>query len=126
VDKYLIKSYLLGRPVTNKWRIKLNYQEIYNEAIQSAKQAEQEYLEKHGEPMYCGFAWVEIPNGRSPFVNWCKKNGVGSKHWRKGWNIWNPAGNHTQSMDIKEAGAHAFTQVLSKHGIDAWMGSRAD
>ena len=104
----------------------MNYQEIYNEALEAAKQAEKAYMEKYGEPLYCGFAWVDIPSGRSPFVNWCRKNNVGSKHWKKGWSIWNPAGNGTQSMDIKEQGAHAFAEVLVKHGIPAYMGSRAD
>jgi hypothetical protein len=59
-------------------------------------------------------------------VTWCKKNNVGRKHWQKGWSIWNPAGNNTQSMDIKEAGAHAFAQVLNKHGVDCYSASRAD
>jgi hypothetical protein len=29
-------------------------------------------------------------------------------------------------MDIKEAGAHAFAEVLTKHGIPCYTGSRAD
>jgi hypothetical protein len=104
----------------------MNYQEIYIEALRAAESAESAFMEKHGEPMYCGFAWVDLPSARTPFVTWCKKNDVGSKHWKKGWQIWNPAGNHTQSMDIKEAGAYAFAEVLRKHGIDAYAGSRAD
>lgn len=99
---------------------------IYEEAMTAAKTAEAEYQAKYGEPMYCGFAWVDIPSARTPFVLWCKKNGVGSKHWKKGWSIWNPAGNNTQSMDIKEAGAYAFAQVLNQHGVVCNMASRAD
>jgi hypothetical protein len=76
--------------------------------------------------MYCGFAWVDISNGRDPFVNWCRKNNVGKKHWQKGWQIWNPSANFTQSMDVKEAGSRAFAQVLRSNGIPAYMGSRAD
>ena len=103
-----------------------DFQAIYNEARAAGQKAEQDYMAQYGEPMYCGFAWVDIPNGRSPFVNWCKKNGIGSKHWKKGWQIWRPTDNMTQSMDILEAGAYAFAQVLRKHGIDAVSGSRAD
>jgi hypothetical protein len=102
------------------------FRAIYEEAMKSAMQAEKDFFEKHGEPMYCGFAWVTIPNGRSKFVNWCKKIGLGSKHWSKGWYIWNPTGSGTQSMDIKEVGSKAFADVLQKHGIDCYMGSRAD
>jgi hypothetical protein len=104
----------------------MNYQEIYIEALRAAEAAESAFMEKHGEPMYCGFAWVDISSARIPFVGWCKKNNVGRKHWQKGWCIWNPAGNPTQSMDVKEAGAFAFAEVLRKHGISAYAGSRAD
>ena len=103
-----------------------NYQAIYEEALNSAKKAEQEYFDKHGEPFYCGFAWVHIHNGRHPFVNWCKKNGVGKKHWHRGWLIWNPTNNGTQSMDIKEQGSLAFERVLQQHNIPAMACSRAD
>jgi hypothetical protein len=104
----------------------MNYDNIYTEALNAAKAAESAYMEAHGEPMYCGFAWVDLPSARVPFVNWCKKNNVGRKHWQKGWSIWNPANNPTQSMDVKEAGAYAFAEVLRKHGIQAFAGSRAD
>jgi hypothetical protein len=104
----------------------MDFQTIYNQAIESAKQAEAEMFAKYGEPAYCGFAWVDFPSARTPFVTWCKKNNVGSKHWKKGWQIWNPAGNHTQSMDIKEAGAQAFAEVMNANGIQCYMGSRAD
>jgi hypothetical protein len=104
----------------------MNYDNIYTEALNAAKAAESAYMEAHGEPMYCGFAWVDISSARIPVVGWCKKNNVGRKHWQKGWCIWNPAGNGTQSMDVKEAGAYAFAEVLRKHGISAYAGSRAD
>jgi len=102
------------------------FQLIYAQALGAARDAEHEYFVKHGEPMYCGFAWVYFPNARTPFVNWCKKNDTGSKHWDKGWQIWNPTGNGTQSMDIKEAGAHAFAKVLNGYGIVCCAESRAD
>jgi hypothetical protein len=104
----------------------MDFTSIYEEAMTAAKAAEQAYFEKYGEPLYCGFAWVDFPSARTPFVTWCKKHNVGSKHWKKGWQIWNPAGNHTQSMDIKEAGAQAFSEVMNKHGVQCYMGSRAD
>jgi hypothetical protein len=40
--------------------------------------------------------------------------------------MWNPGGSFTQSMDIKEAGAQAYADVLRQHGLDAYMMSRAD
>jgi hypothetical protein len=29
-------------------------------------------------------------------------------------------------MDVKEAGAHAYAEVLTKYGFRAYMGARAD
>jgi len=104
----------------------MDFQSIYSEAVAKAIIAGRQYVAQYGEDMYCGFGWVEIPNGRSPFVNWCKKNGVGSKHWKKGWQIWNPTGNCTQSMSVKEVESAAFAEVLETHGIVAWACSRAD
>jgi hypothetical protein len=103
-----------------------NFQAIYDEAKAAGIKAEKDYIAQYGEPYYCGFAWVELHNGRSKFVNWLKKQGIGSKHWKKGWYIWRPTDCMTQSMDVLEAGAYAFTQVLRKYGIDAVSASRAD
>jgi len=104
----------------------MDYKAIYEQASQAGQQAEADFIAKHGEPFYCGFAWVEIPNGRSPFVNWAKKNDVGSKHYQKGWQVWNPTKTFSQSMDVREAGATAFAKVLRDNGIEAYMVSRAD
>lgn len=104
----------------------MDFNAIYQQALQSAENAEAEFLAQYGEPMYCGFAWVDISNGRDPFVNWCRKNNIGRKHWNKGWTIWNPTGSMTQSMDLKEVACRAFAKVLRDNGIDAYMGSRAD
>lgn len=103
-----------------------DFQAIYDKALAAGQQAEADYLAKTGEDDYCGFAWVEIPNGRSPFVNWCKKNGIGSKHWQKGWQIWRPTQCMSQCMNLLEVGAQAFAKSLEEQGIEAWMGSRAD
>ena len=34
--------------------------QIVNQAFTAARQAEADYLAKHGEPGYCGFGWVEV------------------------------------------------------------------
>ena len=99
---------------------------IYKNARDSAHQAEQEFIAKHGEPMYCGFAWVVIPNARQSFVKWLKANKIGDKNYGGGWCIWNPNENPTQSMDIKIEGARAFVKSLQDQGIDCYYGSRAD
>jgi hypothetical protein len=109
---------------------------IFTEAKLAAKEAADAMCEKIGGDRYsCGVAWVQIPDGRSPFVNWLKKQIkedpanariYGDKHWSKGWSIWNPSEHSAQNIDIKEAGAQAFSAVLEKYGITSYAGSRLD
>lgn len=104
---------------------------VIEEAEKEAKSAVAAMVAKcahmpYGEPAYCGFAWVEIPDGRAPIVREMRKRGVGGKHWRKGWMIWSPAKYSGQSMDIHAEGARAYAAVLRAHGVPADACSRAD
>ncbi len=72
----------------------------------------------------CGFAWVKIRPGNSPFANWLKKNDIASKAYG-GWvDIW--IGDFNQSIARKEACARAMAKVLSEGGINAYADSRLD
>ena len=109
-------------------RVDAEYKRIFDEAYAAAKAATASFIAKYGNPMYCGFAWVTLPDGRSPAVKAFKKlfPKEGHKGHPTGWEIWNPGGSYTQSMDVKECGASAFAKTLVSYGIDAYMGSRAD
>ena len=72
----------------------------------------------------CGFAWVNISPARGAFVNWLKAQGIGSKGYYGGYEIW--VREFGQSVDRKYAFAQAFAQVLGKYGIEASAGSRLD
>lgn len=72
----------------------------------------------------CGFAWVTIRPGNSPFANWLKKNGLADKSYEGGVKIWISAYN--QSVQLKEAYAGAFAAVLNVAGVNASSGSRLD
>lgn len=72
----------------------------------------------------CGFAWVKVFPGNSPFANWLKKKQLAHKAYSGGVDIWVSA--YGQSMQKKEAYAHAFASVLSAAGIKAYPGSRMD
>ena len=92
-----------------------------------------DFVAKHGEPMYCGFANVSIHPARGRFVSFMKKADIGSSGYKGGWRISyydimpkSHQYNHTQSMDIKEEGCRAFADALKKYGIDCYMQSRAD
>jgi hypothetical protein len=101
-------------------------QEIHAEATRAAQVAEQHFREQHGEPSYCGFAWVNVPVKASTRLGRALKEVGFRKSYYGGLDLWNPGRSFTQSMDIKEHGAMAYACTLVQYGIDAHMSSRAD
>ena len=95
----------------------------------AAAQAAVDYIAKHGEPFYCGFAWVSLPEVK---LNTKVGKALAAEGFRKaygkGVDLWNPSRNGTQSMEVKEHAAHAFVKVLNAAYPDlkAYVGTRAD
>jgi hypothetical protein len=106
----------------------MDIQAIKNEAFNAAVQAENAYLAQYGERAYCGFAWVDVFVDRTNSKEAKALAAVGfRKSYRpKTMNLWTCGNYNGQSMDVKEAGAHAYAEVLSKYGFKAYMGARAD
>jgi len=100
--------------------------QIVDEAFQSAKEAADKFVAQHGESAYCGFAWVVVRPGNSKLAKYIKVNKFGDTGTSGGVTVWNPSKHCTQSMDIKEAGAIAFANVLMKYGYKASAMSRPD
>ena len=109
---------------------------IMQEAKQAASIAAQTFLDdwnastggnQYGEPMYCGFAWVNIygVKGNTKLGRAMKTAGY-EKSYDGSLQIYNPAGYGGQSMDVKEQGARAAALVFEHYGFRAYMGSRAD
>ena len=49
------------------------------------------------------------------------------KDWTgKAWQIWNPSNINVQNVDVKEAGAEAYADVMKAYGFKAYAGSRLD
>jgi hypothetical protein len=73
----------------------------------------------------CGFAWVNVSPGNSPFANWLKKNKLARKAYGGGVDIW--ISDFGQSIDRKEACAQAMARVLKEElGVNAYASSRLD
>lgn len=64
----------------------------------------------------CGFAFVNVPDGRRDFARWLLKTGRGSNGYRGGATISCPRGG--QSVDRAYAYATAFSRVLSYNGVE--------
>jgi hypothetical protein len=101
-------------------------QQIADEAFKAAKEAEAKFIAEHGEMAYCGFAWVKVYPGNCRMAKYLKNNKLGDTGIYGGVEVWNPGKSGTQSMDVKEAGAKAFAEVLRGYGIKAAAMSRPD
>lgn len=100
---------------------------IHNTARQAAEQAAQDYIAKHGEDWYCGFAWVTVNEKGSTKLGRALKRVGFRPAYGGGLQLWNPSGHGTQSMSVKEAGAEAYARVLRYFGIEkVYAGSRPD
>ena len=110
---------------------------VAQQATNAANTAKDAYLTKwkeatggneYGEPMYCGFAWVDVAVDRtnSREAKLLESIGFKKSYRAKTMQLWDPAQHHGQSMDCKEQGAYAYAEVLRQHGFRASAGSRAD
>ena len=106
--------------------------EMFDEACEQAKVAATNFVNEHGEPMFCGFANATIYPARRKLVSWLKSEGIGGNGYRGGWRIssYDIMRGHpycsTQSLDLKETAMSAFCDVLKKYGIEAYAEGMAD
>ena len=107
--------------------------DMFLNARKVAIKAVDDFVAKHGEPMYCGFANVSIRPARGRFVSFMKKADIGDKGWNGGYRIsyydimpQDHQYRSTQSMDIKETACEAFRDELRKYGLTVYAESRAD
>lgn len=102
--------------------------DIHIEAKEACDKAVKEFIEKHGEPFYCGFSWVEISVTRtnSAHSKEFKAIGYDNSYKPRTLMLWNPSEHVTQSMDVKDAGSRAYAEVFRKYGHPVYARSRAD
>lgn len=122
--------------VSDKEWITNNFKTIHSECIKHAKIVADDYLKKfnkhypddvNGEPAYCGFAWVVVFDVKlNTRLGKAMKACGFRKEYGGGISLWNPSDYHGQSMDIKEAGASEYANILKSYGFKAYMSSRAD
>ena len=104
-------------------------QDAVNEAAMAARTAAKEFLQKHGDRDCCGFAWVNVWGVRSNSKMGKALQAAGfRKDYTGSLQLWNPSKFPTQSLNILEAGAEAYAQVLrEKLGLEkVYAGSRMD
>ena len=72
----------------------------------------------------CGFANVIVKPANSKFAKFLVANGLGRKSFSGGVSM--SIRDFNQSLQKKEAYAHAFSRVLNDYGINAYAESRMD
>lgn len=72
----------------------------------------------------CGFASVIVKPANSKFAKFLIENQLGRKSYTGGVHM--SVRDFNQSLQKKEAYAHAFAKVLRDNGINAWSESRID
>jgi hypothetical protein len=80
---------------------------VVQEMVGMTSEVKQSWYESEGA---CGFAWVNVAPGNSPFANWLKKAGLARKSYYGGVDIW--ISDFGQSVDRKEACASAMAKCL--------------
>jgi len=104
-------------------------QDATNEARIQAHTAAKAMIAKYGDRGACGFAWVNIYGVRSnsKLGKWLQAAGF-RKDYTGALSLWNPSQAAVQSIDILEAGANAYAEVIKdKLGLDkVYAGSRMD
>ena len=72
----------------------------------------------------CGFAWINVRPGTCAFARWAVREKLARKAYGGGIEFW--VSEFNQSVEKKEKYARAFAEVLRKHGVTAYPGSRLD
>ena len=65
----------------------INPADMFIEAKKACVDAVDDYVEKHGEPMYCGFANIVIRPARGRLVKFLKGMDIGSNGYGGGWRV---------------------------------------
>ena len=105
-------------------------QDAVNEAgIQARTACKQTLAQMGGDRGPCGFAWVNVWGVRSnsKLGKWLQAAGF-RKDYTGALCLWNPGKAAAQSIDVLEAGAYAYAEVLrDKLGLEkVYAGSRMD
>ena len=104
-------------------------QDALNEAGIQARSAAKAFLAQHGDRDCCGFAWVNVWGVRSNSKLGKAFQAAGfRKDYTGSLQLWNPSKAGVQSLNVLEAGAEAYAQVLrEKLGLEkVYAGSRMD
>ena len=114
---------------------KVSPRDLWHCVCEAAQTAVDEFVKKHGEPMYCGSSHIIIlEDSQGKFVTWLTQQGLGDSVDKRGrtykLSYYSIMRGHrllgTQSLDLQETAMEAVQSVLQLHGIKSSIRSWAD
>jgi hypothetical protein len=114
---------------------KVSPRDLWHCACEAAQIAVDEFVKKHGEPMYCGSSHIIIlEDSQGKFITWLTQQGLGDSVDKRGktykLSYYSIMRGHrllgTQSLDLQETAMDAVKSVLELHGIKSSIRSWAD
>ena len=114
---------------------KVSPRDLWHCVCEAAHSAVNEFVKKHGEPMYCGSSHIIIlEDSQGKFVTWLTQQGLGDSVDKRGktykLSYYSIMRGHrllgTQSLDLQETAMEAVQSVLQLHGIKSSIRSWAD
>ena len=114
---------------------KVSPRDLWHTLCEAAQVAVDEFVTKHGEPMYCGSSHIIIlEDSQGKFVQWLNQQGLGDSLDKRGkthkLSYYAIMRGHrllgTQSLDLQETAMEAVQSVLELHGIKCSIRSWAD
>ena len=114
---------------------KVSPRDLWHCVCEAAQTAVDEFVKKHGEPMYCGSSHIIIlEDSQGKFVTRLTQQGLGDSLDKRGkthkLSYYSIMRGHrllgTQSLDLQETAMEAVQSVLELHGIKSSIRSWAD
>ncbi len=113
---------------------KVSPRDLWHTVCEAAQVAVDQFVAKHGVPMYCGMAHIIMEDSQGKFTTWLIQQGLGDRNDKRGkthkLTYYSIMRGHrllgTQSLDVQEAAMDAVKTVLELHGIRTHIRSWAD
>ena len=114
---------------------KVSARDLWHCVCEAAQTAVDDFVAKHGEPMYCGTSHIIVlEDSQGKFVTWLTQQGLGDSVDKRGktykLSYYSIMRGHrllgTQSLDLQETAMEAVQSVLELHGIKSSIRSWAD
>lgn len=92
----------------------MNVNEANTLALEAAKVATQDFIDRRGDNFACGFSWVNANiDGRSKIARELEEIDF-EKSYKRGYDLWNPSKMCVQSLEALYDGSKAYSKTMNE------------